>query len=227
MHFGASVIIPVRNGAAYISEAMTLALAQLNQEDELIVVDDGSTDDTLGRVAALADSRIRVLSAPRRGVSAARNVGFDASRGQFIAFLDHDDVWCPCRHRVMLGMLLENPDLDAVFGRIRVRFEPDATASPRYAALDGQFAAGASVGSGLFRRGILERVSGFAEDMTSGEDTDHHMRMMESGMRFRLCDIDCLIYRRHASNVTNDATAMRDGYFNIFRRKLARGRRSV
>ena len=227
MHFGASVIIPVRNGAAYISEAMTLALAQLNQEDELIVVDDGSTDDTLGRVAALADSRIRVLSAPRRGVSAARNVGFDASRGQFIAFLDHDDIWCPCRHRVMLGMLLENP----ISMRFSVASESDFNRTrPLLCAMQRWMASSrleqASVPVYSWR-GILERVSGFAEDMTSGEDTDHHMRMMESGMRFRLCDIDCLIYRRHASNVTNDATAMRDGYFNIFRRKLARGRRSV
>jgi glycosyltransferase involved in cell wall biosynthesis len=86
-----SVIMPVHNGAAHITEAMASALAQLAQTDELIVVDDHSSDRTLSVVAAMAEPRVRVLSTPRRGVSAARNVGLAAARGEFIAFLDHDD----------------------------------------------------------------------------------------------------------------------------------------
>lgn len=226
MDFCTSVIIPVRNGAAYISEAMSSALAQLDNKDELVVVDDGSTDDTLHRVAAVADARVRVLTASRRGVSAARNAGFDASRGQFVAFLDHDDLWCPDRHRTMLDTLVKNPDIDAVFGRVRVRHEPGAIVSPHSSALDGQFGVGITAGCALFRRGILTRVGGFAEDMKFGEDTDHHARMVEIGMQFRLCDIYCLVYRRHGSNATNDKTAMRAGSFDTLRRKLARARRS-
>jgi len=226
MHWGTSVIIPVHNGAAYIPEAMTSALVQLDQSDELIVVDDGSTDDTSSRVAAVADPRVRLLRTSRRGVSAARNAGFDASRGQFIAFLDHDDLWCPNRHRAMLDVLVKNRDIDAVFGRIRVRFEPDSVVLPQYAKLDGQFVIGVSSCCALFRRSILTRVGGFAENMASGEDTDHHMRMIEIGMRFQLCDCDCLVYRRHGSNATNDTTAASNGRFDTIRRKLARERRS-
>jgi GT2 family glycosyltransferase len=126
----------------------------------------------------------------------------------------------------MLDVLVKNPNIDAVFGRVRVRFEPGSVVSPQYARMDGQYLVGASSCCALFRRGILTRVGGFAEDMASGEDTDHHMRMMEIGMRFQLCDSYCLLYRRHGSNMTNDARAMRDGYFDMFRRKLARARHS-
>src|SRR4051812_72489 len=103
MHCGTSVIIPVHNGAAYIAAAMRSALDQLDSTDELIVVNDGSTDNTLVQIANVADARVRLVQSPRRGVSAARNFGFQAARGEFIAFLDHDDLWPPGRHEHLIG----------------------------------------------------------------------------------------------------------------------------
>jgi glycosyltransferase involved in cell wall biosynthesis len=221
MHLGTSVIIPVRNGAAYIGEAMSSVLVQLDQKDELIIVDDGSTDDTRSVITAAADSRVRVLATPPRGVSAARNIGLAAARGEFIAFIDHDDLWPAGRQEFMRSVLMKKSIVDAVFGRIRIRFEPEVASSPKYSAMDGKFLPGGT-GSGLYRRGIIDRVHGFAEDMGSAEDVDFYVRLREAGMRIEFCEIDSLVYRRHKSNATNDRHAQRVGFIDTLRRKLSR-----
>jgi glycosyltransferase involved in cell wall biosynthesis len=219
-----SVIMPVRDGAAFIAEAIQSALVQLAQTDEIIVVDDHSSDRTLSVVAAIADPRVRVLSTPSPGVSAARNVGLAAARGELIAFLDHDDFWPAGRHQAMRRALAENPAVDAVFGRIRIRFEPGVAPSALYLAVDGKFPKNGSVCCGLYRRCLLDRIGGFAEDMRFGEDIDYNMRLTEAGMRIELCETDSLVYRRHALNTSNDQKALRDGFFETVRRKLARAR---
>ena len=88
-----SVVIPLYNKAAYVEQAVRSALCSAGAADEVIVVDDGSTDDGPQRIAAIADRRVRLLAQANRGVSAARNRGIDAARGDYIAFLDADDCW--------------------------------------------------------------------------------------------------------------------------------------
>ena len=225
MRVDTSVIIAVRNGRTYVTEAMTSVLRQFDESDELIVVDDASDDDTLTVVSAVVDKRLRMVTSPKRGVSAARNAGLAAARGNFVAFLDHDDYWPAGRHQAMLRMLSENPILDAVFGRVRVEFAPGVLPSPEYRALDGQFLHGVSVCGGLYRRRILDKVDGFAEDMRFGEDVDYNLRLLNAGMQIGLCEADALVYRRHDSNMTNDRQGFRQGFVDILRRKLERERR--
>jgi glycosyltransferase involved in cell wall biosynthesis len=215
--------MPVRNGATFIAEAISSALVQLGDTDEIVVVDDASSDDTRLIVTAIRDARVRMLAGLGRGVSAARNVGLAAVSNEFVAFLDHDDVWPQSRHEVMLAALADDPKMDALFGRIRVRFEQGARLSPRYLAIDGKLQVG-SICTGLFRRRILVRISGFAENMRFGEDVDYYMRLIEAGMKFGLCHIDSLIYRRHQTNSTNDQTAALDGFSDMLRRKIVRAR---
>ena len=90
-----SVVIPLFNKAPYVVEAVRSALACDYPPHEVIVVDDGSTDDGPQRVRALADPRVRLVSQPNRGVSAARNRGVDEAHGEYVAFLDADDYWTP------------------------------------------------------------------------------------------------------------------------------------
>jgi len=89
-----SVIIPTFNRASFLREAMDSVLAQTERDLELIIVDDGSQDHTPGLCKGL-DQRIRYFYQPNRGVSAARNLGIQKSRGELIAFLDSDDLWMP------------------------------------------------------------------------------------------------------------------------------------
>ena len=219
-----SVIIPVRNGAAFIAEAMSSALLQLGEGDEIIVVDDGSTDDTRSIVDSIGASCIRLLDSAGSGVSAARNTGIAAAQSEFIAFLDCDDLWPEKRHQVMLAALAGDPSIDAVFGRIRIRFDQGVGPSPKYLAMDGKFVRGGSVSLGLFRRRIIERVGGFDEHLRSGEDIDYQMRLNEAGFKFELCEIDSLIYRRHLHNCTNDEALGAKERFKILHRKIARAR---
>jgi glycosyltransferase involved in cell wall biosynthesis len=220
-----NVILPVRNGARYVAEAIRSVLVQLDEDDELIVIDDASSDNTMSVIAAIADARVRVLSSPGCGVSKARNIGLAAARGEFIAFLDHDDLWPAGRHAPMLRMLREHPDIHAVFGRIRLLFAEGVVPLPRFMEMDGTFLV-ESVPTGLFRRGLLDRIDGFAEDMLFAEDSDFCSRLIEAGMHVGYCDVDGLIYRRHDSNATNDRRAAQAGFFDMLRRKVARATQS-
>ena len=90
-----SVIMPAYNSEVYIRESIDSVLAQTFADFELIVVDDGSTDTTAAIVESYTDSRIRLIRQPNRGVSEARNTGIEAARGQYITFLDSDDLYYP------------------------------------------------------------------------------------------------------------------------------------
>jgi glycosyltransferase involved in cell wall biosynthesis len=101
-----SVVIPVYNRATLLRTALQSVLAQTDQDFEVIVVDDGSSDDPVRTVKDLADSRVTILKQENRGGASARNAGVDIARGQFVAFLDSDDRFLPghlARMRLMLG----------------------------------------------------------------------------------------------------------------------------
>lgn len=219
-----SVIIPVRNGADLIGEAIASALAQLGDGDEIIVVDDGSIDQTRSVVEAMSDRRIKPISSGGRGVSAARNVGIAVAARDLVAFLDHDDTWPAERHAIMSGILRDRPETDAVFGRMRVKFEDGSQLNERMAAMDGKHVGVASVGTGLFRKAIVDRVNGFDEELHFGEDVDFYLRLVESGMQVALCETDGLLYRRHASNCSNDLHAMERGMGDVLMRRIRRAR---
>src|SRR5690348_15579178 len=108
-----SVIIPAYNYARYIPGAVNSVLAQTYQNHEIVVVDDGSTDGTR---QALGDSldKISYIYQHNRGVSAARNVGIERSRGELIAFLDADDVWVPDKLDRQVRFLRDHPSIGMV-----------------------------------------------------------------------------------------------------------------
>jgi glycosyltransferase involved in cell wall biosynthesis len=219
-----SIITPVRNGVPFIAQAIESALPQLHAADELLVIDDHSTDATVSVVSSFDDPRIRLLSSPRVGVSAARNEGLAVATGEFVVFLDADDEWLPGRHDALLRHLAAHPEIDAVFGRIRVKREPGAP-DRGYGAVDGHFFPnGGVLGTGMFRRDIVQRGGGFAEDMLAAGDVDFFNRLQEVGMKIGAIECDALLYRRHASNMTNDRDNARRWFMEMLRRKIARGR---
>lgn len=107
-----SVILPTYNRAGYLERSMASVLAQRRPCGELIVVDDGSTDETpalVARLAAKSPIPVRSLHQENRGAAAARNTGIGAARGEFIAFLDSDDWWLPHKLAVQAAALQANP----------------------------------------------------------------------------------------------------------------------
>src|SRR5262249_29774449 len=90
-----SVLIPTWNRARYLPIAIESVLAQSFEDLEVIVIDDGSTDDTSGALAAIRDPRVRTIRGEHRGISRALNAGLAAARGELVARLDSDDMWLP------------------------------------------------------------------------------------------------------------------------------------
>jgi glycosyltransferase involved in cell wall biosynthesis len=110
-----SVVIPTYNRAAMLGEAVGSALAQTFRDHEVIVVDDGSTDDTASRVAQWRDPRVRYVRQPNSGPAGARNAGVALARGELIAFLDSDDLWKPDKLEREVEFLARYPEAGAVF----------------------------------------------------------------------------------------------------------------
>lgn len=120
-----SIVMPVHNGGQFVEEAICSVLAQTYKEFELIVVDDGSTDDTRKVVEGLAnrDSRIRVIVRNNASGSPAvpRNLGLDVARGKYVAFLDSDDIWYPTKLEKQVEFMLEKKAVVSYAAYRRIR----------------------------------------------------------------------------------------------------------
>jgi glycosyltransferase involved in cell wall biosynthesis len=222
MTVGTSVIIPVRNGSNFLGEAVASALTQLGRADEVLVIWDESDDDTESIVTTFQDRRVRTIKGPGLGVSGGRNAGIAAALGEFVAFLDHDDLWPADRHFKMKQVLENDLQVDAVFGRMRIRLDPGATPWQWVLSLDGRHVLGPNLGTGLFRSRFIRGIGGFDETLRFGEDVDYFLRLQEAGMKISLCDIDGLIYRRHTSNCTDDQLAVNNSIFDVIKRRANR-----
>jgi len=117
-----SIVIPFHNGEEFFEEAIASVRSQTHGRWEVLLVDDGSTDSSSDRAMALArqwPEAFTYLEHPghaKRGAAASRNAGMRASRGEFIAFLDIDDIWLPPKLEKQLAVLSANPDVDLVYG---------------------------------------------------------------------------------------------------------------
>lgn len=193
-----SCVIPAYNAAAFIRRALESVLAQSCPVNEVIVVDDGSKDDTLA-VLATFGPRIRVITQANAGAAAARNRGLAESTGAWVAFLDADDWWEPDRLRLGRELLARHPGLHWTAGAYWVlesggarRLVPDARQSGRVLG-DGEVvadfyeAAWQGVAfhtiSYLIRRTLLVELGGFRADLPTGEDLDLWWRIADRSPR--------------------------------------------
>ena len=105
-----SVVVPTYNSPALLRATLDSVFAQTFADFELVVIDDGSTDDTPAMLASIADPRLRVVRQANAGIGHARNRGIDESRGTYVALLDHDDLWHPEKLATQVAFLREHPD---------------------------------------------------------------------------------------------------------------------
>ncbi len=213
-----SVIVPVRDGERFLPAALESILADEPVPAEVIVVDDGSTD----RSAALARDHgngVIVLRQPAQGVSAARNAGIAAAKGEWIAFLDADDLWCPGRMACQGALLAGDPTLDLVLGRTQLVREEGAGYVAR-----GEPWPALSAGALMVRRQALARVGGFDPAKAMSEDVDWILRAREAGLRMQLHPEVVQLYRRHEGNATNERVANQRGFLSALRDAIGRRR---
>ena len=110
-----TVVIPTYNRGHVVMRAVTSALAQTHADLDVLVVDDGSTDDTADRLKTIEDPRLQYVVRPHAGVSATRNAGVKLATGHFVSFLDSDDEWKPHKLECELAFFEKHPEVDAVF----------------------------------------------------------------------------------------------------------------
>lgn len=218
-----SVIVPVKNGARYLRECLDSILVQLGPGDELIVVDNGSTDDTVAIVEARADPRIVLLQEPKPGPAAARNTALRRLRGGYVSFQDHDDLWPAGRQQLLLDTLQATPGANAAHGRVHIVF--DGPVDPAYAGMDGQYVNQYNFLPSLFERSLIERTGLMDETMMRSSDVDYLIRLRQAGMVSAPCDAVVHIRRRHTTNWSvGDAATVHANNLQILRRNIARRR---
>lgn len=232
--------MPAYNAGPFIAESIQSVLSQDYVNIELIVVDDGSSDGT-PCVAERFGERVNVLRQKNAGPAAARNRGIAAAKGEFIAFLDADDIWLPGKITMQVKYLQDHPDVGVVFGGF----------SRWYAQADGSFATPpppinldtplklvpAHTGwiykdilldsviciiTAMVRRSVIDTVGAFDESLVTGEDYDFWLRVSH---QFRAAEIDRTLayYRINSSSTTNVPRRDNNEYKVLLKTLTAKG----
>jgi glycosyltransferase involved in cell wall biosynthesis len=224
-----SIVIAAYQAAATIGEALTSAFAQTVAPAEVVVCDDGSTDDLFGAVATYAD-RVTMLRQTNAGEAAAKNTGVRAAAGEFVVFLDADDLFLPERLEALAELVEARPDLDILTtdafleldGEVVRRcydaswtFEVD---DQRAAILERNFVFGLAA---VRRRRLLE-LGGFDESLRYATDWDLWLRLILDGSRAGLVAEPLAKYRLSSASLSAQRAALLRGRCRVLEKALAR-----
>lgn len=199
-----SVVIVTRNRSAYIRDAINSALYQTVSNIEVVVVDDGSTDNTQQVVVGMAAPRVRYFARDHNGIASARNYGTRMARGFYIAVLDDDDIMRPDRLEIQLDAI--EPGVQGCLGNLlhfsddtgETHYFSDAEPSFRGTLPSGGFAGHPSW---LVEREVLEQIP-YDESLTSAIDNNVALRAIRSGFAFAHCHEFVTLRRMHGGQVT-------------------------
>ena len=229
-----TVVIPCYNQAHFLSEAIESVLCQSYTSFEVLVVDDGSTDNTSEVASRYTGEEVRLIRQANRGRSGARNRGLDEAQGKYVVFLDSDDRLLPQALEAGVRELEAHPACAFVFGR-ETLMETDGSflgsPSPPYtggtdyyeALLRESYPALHAV---MFRRAVIEAVGGFDASLPAAEDYDLYLRVAS---KFPIHHHDEVVaeYRRHAANTHHESARMLQYTLGVLRshRRRIRGKK--
>jgi glycosyltransferase involved in cell wall biosynthesis len=199
--------MPAFNAARFIAQALQSLLRERDDiAFDIIVIDDGSTDDTLDIVTAMARDfpEIRLLQNPRKGIAAARNTGLDhvLEGAELVTFLDADDLTYPGRIARQRALMAADPSIDALYGFMEMFTTLDEAALVPAPGSVTKIIRGPYLQSSMYRPSAFGKVGRFDETFRQGCDTDYVLRVIEKGLRLVLDDGLAAYYRRHDANVT-------------------------
>lgn len=216
-----SVIIPVFNAEFFLKEALLSIIGQKYTPLEILVVDDGSTDNSTE--IAHDFPGIKLFSQPNAGPGAARNRGVRESSGEYLAFLDADDLWLPEKLNTQVSYLKSHPETSLVLGYVEQRrWLPgvERTQTPLISRLRG-FVPGAM----LIRRKAFEQVGFFPENRTIGEFIEWFVIATEKGIDYTMMEFTVLCRRIHGKNLVLREMGARSDYVKILKAAMDRRRR--
>lgn len=220
-----SVIIPAYNRELYLGEAIRSALEQTRPPDEIIVVDDGSTDGT-AEVARSFGGMVRCLSQKNEGAASARNHGVRASRGELLAFLDSDDHWVPQKLDWQLKFLESYPETDLVFGHMQSYISTELIATYNR-SIDTQTMPGVNACALLIKKETFHKVGYFSADEKGVEFIEWFSRAQDKGCVSYVLPELVVKRRAHLSNTVLDRVKMNALYTRVVKSILDRRRSSA
>lgn len=228
-----SVIIPMRNAEAFIRSAIESVLAQRGVELEVIVVDDGSTDQSVELVRAMNDPRVCIVPGPRTGISDAFNTGLAAARGEFVARCDADDLYPPARLAEQAKMLESKDDFGAICGYISTISRSGkliAEQNTKHVAEDVTDELRRGVGRShmcayLYRASVLREIGGCRSYFVTAEDADLQFRLAEV-TRVWYEPKPAYLYRLHDASITHVQHSAERAFFESMAREFQMQRQS-
>lgn len=215
-----SVVIPAFNAARTIDETIASVLAQERPPDEILVIDDGSTDDT-GKRAARLSPRIRVLGQVNLGQPAAVNHGIREAAGTHLAFIDADDLWSTDKLARQEAAFTAEPALDAAFGHMRSFACPSATADElRRWHIPSEPQPGWLLGTLLMKRTAIDRVGMLDERFRIGAPIEWFARMHDRNLNLRMLNAVTMHRRVHAGSLSQRSDTRDKGYLQLVKARL-------
>lgn len=210
-----SVIIPTYNSAHFIIEAVDSVLAQTFTEFEILVIDDGSTDNTKEVLAEKYGDSIQYFYKENGGVSKARNFGIENAKGKYVAFLDSDDAWIPEKLEKQILALEKNPDKKACYSSFYLcdeklnpleinRSERKSDALTDLILIGNVVATPSTV---IAEKGLFEQVGGFDYELSQCADWEMWIRLATK-TEFIYLNEPLLKYRQHGSNMSKNASLL-------------------
>lgn len=221
-----TVVIPVKDGARFLREAIDSVLSQSHPRIEVVVVDGGSTDGST-EIAGSYEA-VTLIAQEGTGIGGAWNEGVEAGSGELIALLDSDDRWLPGKLEAQVAMLGDDPALDAVIGGVRHFLEPGHAIPPgfRPELLESEESA-RMPGAILFRRSMWEEVGAFDTGYDIATDVEWFFRLNDAGVRIGIVPEVVIEKRIHDSNLSlSDIEHNNRELLRVMRESVARKRSS-
>ncbi|MBN1909741.1 MAG: glycosyltransferase family 2 protein [Pirellulales bacterium] len=220
-----SVVMPTYNRAGLLPESLDSIARQTYRPIEILIIDDGSTDETKAIVDAWArkhtnDQQLTMLYLRQSpsGAPAARNRGLNASHGEFIQFLDSDDVLHPEKFQKQIGILMFHPEVDYVYSEVGMfETEPDFDITPCFGRAtstplsDHVRKSTLNVICGLYRRGLCREIGGWNTDLRKWQDWEYNVRMLATGAKCRHFPGVYALARQHRDGRIADLSVTQEG----------------
>ncbi len=207
-----SVIIPAYNSEALLPETLESVLGQTTRPDEVLVIDDGSTDGTAA-VAGAFPAPVRVISKANSGQGASRNFGVELATSEWIAFVDADDLWEPNKLERQMEELARHPDADICYtGRVELMHYDERPTLGKVITVPGPEGLRKSLfhnttflpSSVVIRKSAFQAIGGFDPHFRLVQDWDLWLRLLHAGAKFAACPEPLVRYRIHPKSVTHN-----------------------
>jgi glycosyltransferase involved in cell wall biosynthesis/O-antigen ligase len=227
-----SVIIPAYNIENYISKTIESVLSQTYKNLEIIIVDDGSTDNTNNIIQKYAkkEKRIIVLSQNNKGPSAARNLGFSVAKGEYLCIIDGDDIMLPEKIESQACLLESNPSIGFTYSKVYYFKDKINDIYIRdLAAIDGsdlvhqkllKYGTFITPNSVFFRKNVFDQFGGFDESLRSSEDFDYWLSLSKRGVNFLHQDKYLTLCRIREGSATSNSIVIYSTLITVFERYL-------